>query len=175
LSGLLSVSPVAVVGPQGERGSVGATGPQGPAARDGRDGADSTVPGPAGKDGQSIVGSAGPQGPRGDIFIPNESELQAAVLAYRQKYARIQAALLEEISKNLRNRNASTRLHISNALNRVKKEAGLWHSAKSTVCIGIWNWNVHQLLAAILFGLCLGSAAFDFFSIHATNLSSLLD
>jgi hypothetical protein len=152
LAGLLQISTGVVVGPQGEPGQsivgpqgpkgdsiTGPRGPQGPkgdsivgpkgaAGRDGdrgKPGADSTVPGPAGKDGLSIVGPAGPQGPRGDIFIPNESELQAAVIAYRQKYARIQVALLEEISKNLKNRNASTRLHISNALNRVKKEAGL--------------------------------------------------
>jgi hypothetical protein len=152
VEGMLSPNPRGIVGPQGERGERGATGPQGPASRDGRDGADSTVPGPigprgpkgadglpgpagkngadstvpgpAGKDGQSIVGPAGPQGPRGDCLIPNNSELAAAVIAYRQKHAAIQASLLTEISK-AKNLPASTRLHVTNVLNRVKREAGL--------------------------------------------------
>jgi hypothetical protein len=151
LSGLLSQKPVAVVGPQGEPGQsivgpqgpkgdsiIGPRGPQGsagasivgpkgadglpgPAGKNGRDGRDSTVPGPK---GDSIVGPAGPQGPRGDVLIPNADELSAAVTAYRRKHANIQAALLEEISKSKKLR-PSTRLHVQNALNRVKREAGL--------------------------------------------------
>jgi hypothetical protein len=150
--GLLSLKPVPAVGPQGSPGERGLTGPQGPAGKDGRNGVDSSVPGPqgpmgpkgadgtpgaagrdstvagpAGKDGASIVGPAGPQGPqgpRGDIFIPNESELAAAVIEYRQRYAKIQAVLLDGISKS-KNLRPSTRLHVQNALNRVKREAGL--------------------------------------------------
>ena len=57
-------------------------------------------------------------------MIPNNSELAAAVIAYRKKYANIQATLLEEISKS-KNLRPSTRLHVQNALNRVKREAGL--------------------------------------------------
>jgi hypothetical protein len=152
LAGLLGLQPVAAVGPQGERGGVGATGPQGPPGKDGRGstvpgprgdsitgpkGADG-LPGPAGKDGRdgrdsTITGPQGPQGPcgpkgdkgeRGDVMIPNNSELAAAALAYRQRHAAVQAALLEEISKS-RDLRPSTRLHVQNALNRVKREAGL--------------------------------------------------
>jgi hypothetical protein len=149
LDSLLSMKPVPAVGPQGSQGLRGETGAQGPAARDGRDGADSTVPGPqgargpkgsdglpgpagkdgrdstvpgpAGKDGQAIVGPAGPQGTRGDVMIPNDSELAAAVIAYRQKHAKIQAALLVEISKS-KTLPASARVHVTNVLNKIKKE-----------------------------------------------------
>jgi len=152
LDGLLSLKPVPAVGPQGSQGERGAVGPQGAAGRDGRDGADSnvagpigprgergaaglpgpagkpgadsTVPGPAGKNGQSIVGPAGPQGPKGDIYIPNESELAAAVIEYRQRWARMQAAFIEEIS-NSKALPASARIHVTNVLTRVKKAAGL--------------------------------------------------
>jgi hypothetical protein len=152
VSGMLSPNPRGIVGPRGEQGGVGATGPQGPAGKDGRD---STVPGPrgdsitgpkgaaglpgpAGKDGRDgrdseIAGPHGPQGERGpqgekgergDVLIPNASELAAAVISYRQHNAKIQAALLEEISKS-KNLRPSTRLHVSNALNRVKREANI--------------------------------------------------
>lgn len=151
LSGLLSQNPVAVVGPQGEPGQsivgpqgpkgdsiIGPRGPQGPAGdsivgpkgADGRDGdrgkpgADSTVPGPAGK---SIVGPPGPKGDKGDpgsITVIGDAELKAAVTFYKQRHTAVQAALLAEIAKS-KNLPASTRLHVLNTLNRVKKEAGL--------------------------------------------------
>jgi len=153
MAGLLTMQPQPCVGPKGEPGERGLTGPQGPAGKDARNGADSTIPGPrgergergaAGRDGDrgkpgidgkdSFVpgprgekgdkGDRGDKGERGDVLIPNSDELSAAVIAYRQKYANIQAALLEEISKSKKLR-PSTRLHVQNALNRVKKEAGL--------------------------------------------------
>jgi hypothetical protein len=152
LDGLLGLQPVPAVGQQGERGGVGAVGPQGPAGKDGRDstvpgprgdsitgpkGADG-LPGSAGKDGkdgkdstvagpqgpQGIQGPAGPKGERGDVMIPNDSELAAAVIAFRKKMTNIQAALLAEMgrSKDMR---LSTRLHVQRVLNNVKKAAGL--------------------------------------------------
>jgi hypothetical protein len=152
LDGLLSMQPgqpavgpqgepgQSIVGPQGPKGDsiIGPRGPQGPAGQSivgpkgadgrdgdrgkpGRDGRDSTVPGPK---GDSIVGPAGPQGPRGDLFIPTETELQNAVIAYRQKYTRLQAVLLEGIAKS-KNLPASTRLHMQNFITKIKAEAGL--------------------------------------------------
>jgi len=130
MAGLLTMQPQPCVGPKGEPGERGprgadGVGKEGPRGADGRSCtcANRGEQGPRGI--QGAKGDKGEKGERGDVMIPNESELQAAVIAYRQKYARIQVALLEEISKNLRNRNASTRLHVQNALNRVRKEAGL--------------------------------------------------
>jgi hypothetical protein len=153
MAGLLQLQPQPVVGPKGEQGSVGPPGPRGlqgaegiqgrpgvsgsmgPAGHNGSAGLPGATgktgaqgpQGPAGKDGASIVGPAGPKGDkgdRGDLFIPTETELQAAVIDYRQRYICIQAAFLEEITKS-KSLRASTRLHVQNTLNRVKKAAGL--------------------------------------------------
>ena len=154
VEGMLSPNPRGIVGPQGERGERGATGPQGPAARDGKDGADSTVPGPQGprgpkgsdglpgpagkngadgKDGKDSTiagpvgpqGPAGPQGPKGDVLIPNDSELAAAVIQFRDQKARAHAAFLQAMLDVGKIKNRSTAKHIELFLNRVKKEAGL--------------------------------------------------
>jgi hypothetical protein len=128
LDGLLSMQPgQPAVGPPGEPGPTGAAGRDGmtgPRGERGTDGRSCTCQnqgeqGPAGP-----RGPAGPAGPRGDCLIPNEGELAAAAIAYRQKHAKVQAALLEEISKS-KNLRTSTRLHVQNVLNRVKQEAGL--------------------------------------------------
>ena len=88
----------------------------GPAGRDGKDGADSTVPGPQ--------GGAGPQGipgPKGDLLIPTNDELAAAMTALRQKQINVQAAFLNEIQR-LPSLHPNTRIHVKNALDRIKKE-----------------------------------------------------
>jgi hypothetical protein len=72
-----------------------------------------------GADGKD--GAPGAQGPRGDVLIPNESELAAAVIALRQRIARIQAAHLVEIERS-RSLDPSTRAHIRNVLERVRRE-----------------------------------------------------
>jgi hypothetical protein len=129
LAGLLSVAPGAGVGPQGPQGERGPAGSDAKPAVDGRDGKPGIQgpAGPAGKDGKSIMGPAGPtgaQGPRGDVLIPNDSELAAAVIALRQERTRVQAALLEEISRS-NSLPTSTRRHVQFTLQRVKKAAGL--------------------------------------------------
>jgi hypothetical protein len=82
------------------------------------------LPSPGRRDRKVSPGRKAKKGERGDVMIPNNSELAAAVIAYRKKYANIQATLLEEISKS-KNLRPSTRLHVQNALNRVKREAEL--------------------------------------------------
>jgi hypothetical protein len=129
LAGLLTMQPQPCVGPQGEPGPVGpagqnAVGKEGPRGADGR----SCTCSNRGEQGpQGIQGPAGPQGPKGEpgsITVVGDVELHAAVLAYKQAHVRVQAALLAEISK-AKNLPASTRLHVTNVLNRVKGEAGL--------------------------------------------------
>ena len=106
------------MGPKGHDGSNGLIGATG---KPGKDGAQ----GPQGERGtQGPAGPRGEKGVRGDVMIPNSDELAAAVIAYRQKHARIQAALLEEIS-NSKNLPASTRIHVQNTLKRIKREADL--------------------------------------------------
>ncbi|MGA8732794.1 MAG: hypothetical protein WB558_02625 [Terriglobales bacterium] len=153
MAGLLTMQPQPVVGPQGPQGSVGPPGPRGlqgaegiqgrpgvsgsmgPAGHNGSAGLPGATgktgaqgpqgpQGTAGKDGASIVGPAGPQGPRGDVMIPNADELSAAVIAYRQKFTAIQAALLSEIGR-AGSLPKSTNLHVKRILNNVKKAAGL--------------------------------------------------
>jgi len=105
-----------VPGPQGRDGDRGPQGPAGRDGRDGKDGKDSTVPGP--------IGATGPQGipgPKGEIHIPNESELAAAVIALRQKSARSQAHILQAIADS-EHLPASTRIHVLSVLKRVQKE-----------------------------------------------------
>jgi hypothetical protein len=124
---LLSCKPVPAVGPPGEPGPTGAAGRDGmigPRGERGTDGRSCTCSNRGEQGPQGTAGPAGPQGPKGNVLIPNADELAAAVIAYRQKHARIQAALLEEISKSKR-LPASTRLHVQGVLKRVKQEAGL--------------------------------------------------
>ena len=151
LEGLLSCKPIVEVGPQGEPGSVGPPGPRGLQGADGpqgrpgvngamgpkgHDGANGLIgatgkPGKDGKDGRDGAdgkngrdGQNGRDGKDGNVLIPNSDELSAAVISYRQKYARIQAAVLTEIS-NSKNLPASTRIHVQNVLKRIKREADL--------------------------------------------------
>jgi hypothetical protein len=150
MAGLLQLQPQPVVGPQGEQGSVGPPGPRGlqgaegiqgrpgvsgsmgPAGHNGSAGlpgaTGKTGPqgpqGVAGKDGASIVGPAGPKGDkgeRGDVLIPNADELSKAVIAYRQKHTKAQAAILGEIAK-AKSLPASTRLHVNRVLKNIQKE-----------------------------------------------------
>lgn len=124
-----------VPGPQGQPGNDGATGRQGatgpkgadglpgPAGKngaDGRDGKDSTVPGPVGPQGP-----AGPQGPKGDVLIPNDSELAAAVLQFRDQKARAHAAFVQAMLDIAKLKNRSTAKHMELLLTRIKKDAGL--------------------------------------------------
>jgi hypothetical protein len=55
------------------------------------------APGRDGVDGRSIIG---PQGPRGDVLIPNDSEVAASLLALRQKHARSLAAIQVALEAN---------------------------------------------------------------------------
>jgi hypothetical protein len=154
VAGMLTPNPRGVVGPQGEPGARGETGAQGPAGINGRNGADSTVPGPtgprgergaAGRDGDrgkpgvdgkdsTIAGPVGPQGPAGprgekgepgDVVFPTALQVANALVELRQRYARIQAALLLEMANSKSIKSASTRLHLQNTLNRIKREAGI--------------------------------------------------
>jgi hypothetical protein len=106
-------------GPQGRDGDRGPQGPAGRDGRDGKDGADSTVPGPIG-----AAGPQGPAGPKGDVLIPNDSELAAAVIQLRQQRARVQASLLQAILDADR-LPPSTRMHVKLFLDTVRKDAGL--------------------------------------------------
>jgi hypothetical protein len=102
-----------IIGPKGERGEPG---------RAGRDGKDSNVPGARGEKGDSIIG---PQGPRGDVLIPNDSELAAAVIALRQKLATVQAAFLQGMMDAGNIKHAGVRSLVTNKLEIVKRDAGL--------------------------------------------------
>jgi hypothetical protein len=96
----LPASPVA--GPKGEKGDTGAQGPK----------------------GDTIVGPRGEKGDRGDVLIPNESELAAEVLALRQQRARLQAVFILAAERNEK-LHPSTRAHMRLFLAQVKKDAGL--------------------------------------------------
>jgi hypothetical protein len=98
----LPASPVA--GPQGPAGKDGATGSRGPK-------------------GESIVGPQGPKGGRGDVLIPNESELAAAVIELRQKLARVKAKMFLEMERNLHpSVHPNVRAHVKRLLVQVQKE-----------------------------------------------------
>ena len=116
-----------IPGLPGERGRDGRSiiGPPGqsiigPQGRPGRDGKDSTVPGPKGE-----KGVIGPQGPRGDVLIPNDSELAAAVIALRQKLATVQAAFLQGMMDAGNIKHAGVRSLVTKKLEIVKRDAGL--------------------------------------------------
>jgi hypothetical protein len=96
----LPASPVA--GPQGPAGKDGATGNQGPK-------------------GDSIVGPKGDKGDRGDVLIPNESELAAAVIALRSQRAKVQAALLLEVSR-AKGLHPKHRIYVEGVIKRLQKE-----------------------------------------------------
>jgi len=106
----------------GPIGPQGSTGPQGAAGRDGRDGADSIVPGPK---GDSIVGPRGEKGERGDVLIPNESELAAAVKELRLQKAKIHASFLEGMLKAKSLKNTTAGKHLELILEQIKRDAGL--------------------------------------------------
>jgi hypothetical protein len=113
-----------VAGPQGPAGAKGSNGQPGAAGKDGadgrngKDGKDSTVAGP-----QGPQGIAGPAGPRGDVLIPTESELAAAVIELRQQRAKIQAALLLAISES-KTTSPVVRAHLQRHLTQIKDAAG---------------------------------------------------
>lgn len=68
---------------------------------DGKDGA-------PGRDG--IDGGVGPQGPRGDVLIPNETELQQAVIALRRKLLEQRAAFVGRILQGIKDNESSNKV-----------------------------------------------------------------
>lgn len=110
--------PQGSVGPKGSNGTPGPAGRDGADGRDGKDGKDSTVAGP-----QGPQGIAGPQGPRGDVLIPNESELAAAVIELRQQRAKVQAALLLAMTES-KTMSPAVRVHLQRHLTQIKDAAG---------------------------------------------------
>jgi hypothetical protein len=94
----LPASPVA--GPKGDKGDTGATGAQGPVG---------------------ATGAQGPKGEKGDFSLPTDGEIAKAMTELRLKYARIQAALLLEMSR-LPTLPTNQRIHVKNALDRVNRE-----------------------------------------------------
>jgi len=103
---------VAVLGPQGPPGPPGKDrdqnrGPAGP-------------PGPIG-----LIGPPGPQGPKGDVLIPNDSELAAAITQLRIQRAQTHAAFIQAMLDAKVSKSASLRVHLTSMLTRLKKEAGL--------------------------------------------------
>jgi hypothetical protein len=94
----LPASPVA--GPKGEKGDTGATGATG---------------------AQGLRGEKGEKGEKGDFSIPTDSEIAQAMVELRSKQARIQAALYNEMLR-LPSLHGNSRIHVKNALDRIKKE-----------------------------------------------------
>jgi len=91
---------VPTIGPQGPQGIPGATGPAGP------------------------IGATGPQGEKGEpgsLLVPTNTEIAAAMLALRQKQINVQAALFNEMLR-LPTLPTNQRIHVKNALERIKKE-----------------------------------------------------
>ncbi len=128
---------IGLTGARGEKGTPGSDGATGPAGVDGKSITGPMGPrGETGAPGQSIVGPAGAtgatgaqglmgaKGDRGDVLIPNDSELAAAIITLRQKQARIQAAVLESMAgaQNLR---PNVRAQVLAHLDAIKREAGL--------------------------------------------------
>lgn len=118
---------VLAVGPQGETGRQGEPGPKGDTGAPGKDGAPGPV-GPVGehgKHGQSIIGRTGlqgergltgpvgpqgpqgvpgpvgPQGPPGDVLYCGQAEVEEAAKQLRQQKARVRAAFLTSIDKEV--------------------------------------------------------------------------
>jgi hypothetical protein len=88
---------------------------------DGKDGA----PGRDGVDGQSIVG---PQGPRGEVLIPNESELAAVVITLRAEMVRQRAKTLAAIYQAIIDNESTQGTHrriFKMRLENLIREAGL--------------------------------------------------
>lgn len=97
--------------------------------RDGEPGAkgdkgDSII-GPAGKDGQSIIGPQGPKGDRGDMLIPNESEITASVLQLRADKAHFLAAVQLAFERNTGRKHRGLQAAVANTLQTLKTDAGL--------------------------------------------------
>lgn len=82
------------------------------------------VDGRDGVDGESIVGPRGERGERGDVLIPNETELQQAVIALRRKLLEQRAAFLAVINQRIAENNTSNKIqqHFANLLEYVKKD-----------------------------------------------------
>jgi hypothetical protein len=107
----------------------------GPAVQ-GIDGKDSTVPGPPGAPGRdsTVPGPQGPRGEKGDVLYVSDSELAAAVEAWKQKYidaeARWHAALDVTMLEAFRN-NPRGAVTIQSYLNRVRHHRGDTHQGWS--------------------------------------------
>lgn len=79
-----------------------------------------------GKDGRDgVTGPQGENGGRGDVLIPNETELQQAVIGLRRKLLEQRAAFLAVINQRIvENNNASNKVqqHFAKLLEYVKRD-----------------------------------------------------
>jgi hypothetical protein len=114
------------VGIQGIPGRDGRSiqGQKGDRGLPGRDGKDSTVPGPQGPPGESIVGPRGEKGERGDVLIPNETELQQAVIALRLKLLEQRAAFVGRILQGIKDNESGNKVqqHFSRHLESILRD-----------------------------------------------------
>lgn len=95
---------VPTVGPQGPQGIPGATGARG-------------APGPPGPQGIP--------GPKGDLLVPTDTEIGAALKELRLQKAKTHAAFLEAMVKVKSLKNTTAGTHLRLILEQIKREAGL--------------------------------------------------
>ena len=82
------------------------------------------VDGRDGVDGVSIKGDTGDRGPAGDVLIPNETELQQAVIAVRAELLRYRAQVIGRIVQGIEDNKNSNKVqqHFARLLEYVKKD-----------------------------------------------------
>lgn len=134
------------VGAMGQRGPTGPAGRDGINGRDGDNGRDSQVPGPKGERGPQgipgpkgdtgatgaqgpigLTGATGAQGPQGELLIPTETEIGAALEVLRQQRAKFIAALRQRIAdaESIRHRVPQHATLIKSTALNIAAEAGI--------------------------------------------------